>query len=109
MVVRWIAPLLLLIVFEGLADVLAKEWSLYGKPIRWIGAIGAYVIANAFWLFALKQGSGLTRGALIFSVGSAILAVIIGLFLYKETLTKPELAGVIVGIVALILMFWNGL
>src|SRR5687767_3234049 len=104
---QWILPLLLLILFEGVADILAKEWSLYGKPIRWIGAIGAYVLANTFWLYALRSGSGLTRGAIIFSVGSAILAVVIGLVLYKESVTKTEVLGIILGIVALALIFWN--
>lgn len=105
---KWVVPLILLILFEGLADILAKEWSLYGKPIRWVGAITAYIIANAFWLFALREGSGLARGAVIFSVASAILALIIGLILYKESLTKTETIGVLVGVVALILIFWNG-
>ncbi len=100
-------PLLLLIAFEGVADVLAKEWSLHGRPMRWISAIGAYVIANVFWLFALKSGSGLTRGALIFSVGSAILAVVIGLLLYRESLTKVEITGVLLGVIALVFLFWN--
>lgn len=104
---QWVIPLLLLILFEGLADILAKEWSLYGKPIRWVGAIGAYVLANTFWLYALRSGSGLTRGAIIFSVGSAILAVVIGLVLYKESITKTEVLGIILGIIALALIFWN--
>lgn len=104
---NWIIPIILLIIFEGIADILAKEWSLYGKSIRWVGAIGAYVIANAFWLFALRSGSGLTRGAIIFSVGSTILAVFIGMVLYKEAVSKVEMAGVILGIIALGLISWQ--
>ncbi len=104
---NWVIPLLFLILFEGMADILAKEWSLYGKPVRWIGAIGAYIVANVFWLYALREGSGLTRGALIFSVGSAVLAIVIGLVLYQETLSRIEAVGVMLGIIALVLIFWN--
>ena len=104
----WVFPLLLLILFEGVADILSKEWALHGTVIRRIGAIGGYVLANTFWLFALRAGSGLTRGAIIFSVASAILAVAIGLVLYREEISKTEALGVLPGIVALTLISWNG-
>ena len=104
----WVFTLLLLILFEGIADVLAKEWALHGTALRWTGAIAGYVLANTFWLFALRNGSGLTRGAIIFSVASAILAVVIGLVLYREEISKTEALGVILGIVALGLIAWNG-
>ena len=103
----WIFPLLLLIIFEGIADILSKEWAVKGQPTRWILAISAYAIANIFWLYALKNGSGLTRGGIIFSVGSALLATIIGLVLYKESLSKTETSGVILGVLALFLIFWQ--
>lgn len=104
----WIFPLSLLIAFEIIADILAKEWSLKFKPLFWIGAIIAYVIANAFWLFALKYGSGLARGAAIFSVATTIFAIIIGAF-YKESITQIQWVGISIGIVALILIYWNEL
>lgn len=103
----WVIGLILLILFESLADIIAKEYSLHGGKIRWAGAILGYVTANAFWLWALKSGSGLARGAIIFSVASAILAAIIGILLYKETLNKYQIIGVIFGIVALILIFYE--
>lgn len=104
---NWVFFLSLLIFFEIVADVLAKEWSLKSGLIRALGAIMAYVIANTFWLFALKNGSGLARGAIIFSVASAVLASVIGIVLYKEYLTKIQLVGVFLGVISLILIFWN--
>ena len=101
----WLIPLVLLILFEALADVLAKEWSL-GRSWFWVLSIGAYIIANSFWLFALKDGSGLTRGAMIFSVASAILAIIIGIVLYHESISQTELIGVGIGVISLIFMLW---
>ncbi len=104
---NWIIPLSLLIVFELIADVFAKEWSLKQVPLLWIAVIASYVIANTFWLFALKHGSGLGKGAIIFSVSSAIIAIIIGIFFYKEVVTKIQLVGMLLGIVSLVFIFWE--
>jgi drug/metabolite transporter (DMT)-like permease len=102
----WLVSLFGLIIFELVADVLAKEYSLHGAWYRWLLAIGAYVVANTFWLYAIKNGSGLARGAIIFSVSTAVIAVIIGMF-YREQLGKMQMAGVLLGIVSLILIFWR--
>lgn len=103
----WLLPLSLLIIFEAIADIFAKEWSIHGNTIRWIGAISSYVIANTFWLFALKNGSGLGRGSIIFSVVSAILATALGLLFYKEEISRVQLFGVVFGIISLVLIFWE--
>lgn len=99
----WIFFILLLIAFEALADVFSKKYSLSGTWQMWAAAIGAYIIANAFWLMAIRRGSGLARGAVLFAVGSALVAVIIGLLWYKEPVTHLQLAGIFVGLVAVVL------
>ncbi len=104
---NWILPLSLLIIFELVADVLAKNYSLNGKMVYAIAALLAYVVANIFWLFALKNGSGLAKGAIIFSIASAVIAVGLGYFLYRETITPTQIAGIILGLVALVLIFWE--
>lgn len=104
---HWLIPLIILIIFEALADVLAKTWSL--KNVWWYGASAllAYVLANTFWLFALRQGAELGRGAVIFSVASAILAVIIGVVGYREHINYIQLIGMVLGIIALVFIFWE--
>ncbi len=104
----WIFPLILLIFFEAIADIVSKEWALHGNWLRWTLAIVGYVVANAFWLFALRSGSGLAKGAAIFSVASAIIALILGVILYKENLTTVQLIGVGLGVISLALIFWDG-
>lgn len=103
----WILFLLLLIGFEAVADILAKEWEIKSGAHRFILSIIGYVLANVFWLVALKYGAGLTRGAILFSVGSAILAIVIGLLMYKESLTALQMLGVGFGLVAIILLVWE--
>lgn len=105
---HWIIPIGILIFFELIADVLAKKWSVENYPFALaVGALFAYLLANTSWLYALKQGSGLARGAVVFSVASAILATGVGFLLYREHVTTIQLIGIIVGIVAIGLIFWE--
>ncbi|QQR82210.1 hypothetical protein IPJ70_02925 [Candidatus Campbellbacteria bacterium] len=104
---KWLIPISILVLFELIADVLAKNWSLRGGWLLAGGALIAYFLANTFWLFALQNGAGLARGAVIFSVASAILAVALGLFVYHEPLTYYEIAGVLLGLLAITLIFWK--
>jgi multidrug transporter EmrE-like cation transporter len=97
----WVPFILLLITFEAIADIFSKKYALTGTVRNWIFAISGYVIANAFWLMAIRCGSGLARGAILFSVGSAVAAVVIGLVWYKESLSYLQIAGIVAGIIAI--------
>ena len=99
--------MVLVVVLESFSDILAKEWSL--KSNNWMVAVAlsGYLVTNIFWLYALKNGIGLTRGAVIFSVGSAILGVLIGILFYKETLTSLQTVGVMLGLMGAIMIFWE--
>jgi drug/metabolite transporter (DMT)-like permease len=99
-----IALLLVLIIFELIADIFAKEWSLSGSLPKASVAFIAYFLANTAWLFAMRKGITLSRGAIIFSVASAILALIVGVLIYKEPTSKYQIVGAIFGIVALALL-----
>jgi glucose uptake protein GlcU len=103
----WIAPLSLLIVFEIVADIFAKEYSLKGNWLFWALSITGYILANIFWLSAIKNGSGLARGAIIFSVASALIATILGIYFYNESTNKIQMIGMLLGVVSLILIFWE--
>ena len=67
----WIIPLIFLILFEIVADIFAKEYSLKDHWYLWAGALLAYVVANMFWLWGIKSGSGLGRGATRIESGRA--------------------------------------
>lgn len=104
---KWIIPLSILIIFELIADILAKNWSIKGGWFLAAGALIAYLLGNTFWLFALKNGSGLAKGAVIFSVVSAILAIILGIVFYKEVLTKYQMIGIALGFFSIVFIFWE--
>jgi len=104
---NWIGLMVVVVLIEAVSDIVAKEWSLHDK--LWIGAFAlvGYIATNIFWLYALKNGVGLARGAVIFSVGSALLGVVSGLLLYKETITTLQFVGIIFGLVSFTLLFWE--
>ncbi|OGN06330.1 MAG: hypothetical protein A3B86_04430 [Candidatus Yanofskybacteria bacterium RIFCSPHIGHO2_02_FULL_38_22b] len=104
---HWLIFIGLLIVFEIIADVFSKEWSLSGRILFWTLALSGYIVANIFWLKAIRLGSGLGRGAVLFSVGSALAAMIIGVVFYKESIGKIELVGMTLGVVSIILILWH--
>ena len=103
----WIVPISFLIIFELIADIFSKEYSLKGSWQFWALAITAYIIANIFWLWAMRSGSGLARGAVIFSVGSAIFAAIIGIYFFNEKGSFLQYIGIALGIISLIFILWE--
>jgi len=103
----WLVLLILVIIFELIADVLSKQWSLEPRLFLLIGGILFYLVANVAWLLALRSGVGLARGVSIFSVACAVVALIIGVVFYKESVSWIQLLGIILGILSLILIFWH--
>lgn len=100
----WVIPILFLIIMEGISDIISESWALKGGNSLWILAIGGYVVANLFWLLALRDGAGLTRGNLIFSVGTVIVGSALGIFLFHENVTPIQLLGILLGILAITLI-----
>lgn len=103
----WIFPLVLLIVFETIADVFSKTYALRGSNVFWALALVGYIIANIFWLQAIRNGSGLARGGTIFSIATEIFVVILGIYFYKEKMTSLQSLGVALGVISVILIVWE--
>ncbi len=104
---NWIIPLSLLVLFELIADIFAKEYSLKNTWLFWILALASYIVANAFWLRAIKNGSGLGRGTVLFAISAAIVGILLGVLWYKEPITKTQIFGMFLGIVSLVFIFWE--
>ena len=102
--IKWIFPLILLVLFEAGADIVAKYFAITNKMYIAAGALGLYVIANVFWLIALKSGVELATGAIIFSISSEVLAIFIGLLIYHEQISVLQGVGIILGVISLVLL-----
>ncbi len=93
-----------LIILEACADYFAGGFGATGKFTLAALAIGFYILGNVSWLIAIQNGSGLTKGAAIFSVASALLAILIGMIFYKESISFTQGIGIFLGIVSLVLI-----
>jgi len=98
---KWLYYLLVLVVFELVADVLAKQFAVSGKYVFAILSIVGFIAANTAWLISLRTGAELSKGAVLFSVLSGIGAVLIGVFVYHEKTTAYQVIGLLLGIAAI--------
>ncbi len=101
---KWFYFLLILVAFELIADILAKQFAINGKFVFAVLSILGFIAANTAWLISLRTGAELSKGAILFSVLSAIGAVIIGLLVYHEKASPYQLIGLILGIAAIIFL-----
>lgn len=100
----WLWFVLLLVAFELIADILAKQFGITGKIIFGVLSILGYVLANLAWLLSLRNGAELSKGSIIFSALSGVGAILIGLLVYHEKVNTYQLIGVILGIAAIIFL-----
>ncbi len=98
---KWLYYLLVLVIFELVADILAKQFAISGKYVFAILSIVGFIAANTAWLISLRTGAELSKGAVLFSVLSGIGAVLIGVFVYHEKTTTYQVIGLILGIAAI--------
>lgn len=98
---KWLYFLLLLVAFELVADILAKQFALNGKLVIALLSIVGFVAANIAWIISLRTGAELSKGAVLFSVLSGIGAVVIGIFVYHEKVGPFQIIGLILGIAAI--------
>jgi multidrug transporter EmrE-like cation transporter len=97
-----------LCLFELGADVFAKKHVISGKILWAILAVSGYVLGNAAWVVSLRSGMLLSVGAILFGIITGISAMAVGIGLYDESATKAQMAGMLLGIVAIGLLVAGG-
>jgi drug/metabolite transporter (DMT)-like permease len=100
----WSLPMIFLLLCELTADFLGKKWTLHKKSFLFTASLSLYVIGNAFWIFAILNGVGLARGAVIYAIAQEILAVSMGVAYFKEDLSKRQWLGMLLGLFTILLM-----
>ena len=68
----WLLFRLVLVAFELIADILAKQFAISGKLVFALCSMLGFIAANTAWIISLRTGAELSRGAVLFSVLSAI-------------------------------------
>lgn len=89
---------------EFVSQILAKEWSLRGGKLLAFLALLGFVVVNTFWLLALRNGSGLARGIIFFSVGVMLFGLIAGNLWYGENMSRTKVFGASLGLVSVVLL-----
>ena len=95
--------LLLSAFFVILGDLLGKYWSINRKESFIIAALAASFLSGVFYYPVLLK-EGLVVTSIIWSLLSIIGFLAIGLLVFKESLTTPQIVGVALGGVALIIL-----
>lgn len=80
----------------SLSNSVWNKWLLIGGLIYGLTAIG--------WVYALKFVKLSTFGV-IYCVSSVILVVALSVFVFHEKLSTPEIIGIMLGIISLILLY----
>lgn len=89
---------------EFVSQVLAKEWSLRGGKLLAFSALLGFLVVNSLWLIALRNGSGMSRGIIFFSVSVMIFGLVVGHFWYGEHLSYRQIAGALLGLTSVVLL-----
>lgn len=84
-------------------DFFAKYWSTKEKTLFLVIALLGYLFSGVFYIPVLKR-EGLVISSMIWVLLSTIGFIVIGVVLFKETLTPMQIAGIAAGTVALILL-----
>ncbi|MBX9662349.1 hypothetical protein [Novosphingobium sp.] len=101
----WVPFLAAVVTLDLIADVISKEFSIHGGLWRMALAVSFVIAGNLTWQMMLKtSGVGLARAGLLFAVGVAVGATLIGVFGYGEGLTDRQKLGAVLGVVVLALL-----
>ncbi len=100
------APTLIILVavlFEVVADVLFKKWSLDNRQLYLGVGLALYFIGTCIWAYSLKY-EGLSKAVTIFTVLNFVLVLLAGFLLFNESLSLVNKLGIVLGVVSVILV-----
>ena len=100
----WVLFLIISMICEQIANILAKQFAITGR--RWIAflSIIGFILTNIPWIASLRFGLDLSQGAIIFLILNSVSAVVIGVVFYREKITRSQLIGLALGLVALVFL-----
>lgn len=91
------------VMFEVIADILFKKWSMDNKNILLAVGLIIYIVGTIFWAVSLKY-EYLSKAIAVFSILNLIILVLAGIILFKENLSLVNKIGIILGILSIILI-----
>ncbi len=92
--------LLCAVSLEIVADVLFKEWSHHHRNNWLVFGLIVYGAGTVLWAYSLKY-EGLSKALVFFTLTNLLVGVALGTLLYKESLSLPNKAGVVLALIAI--------
>ena len=101
---RWFYILVIIaVIFEVIADILFKYWTINTKNLLLVGGVILYSIGTVIWAFSLKY-EYLSKAITIFTILNLVVVVLVGLIVFKEDLSLINKLGILLGIISVILI-----
>ncbi len=103
---RLIAILSLILsgLFQGGGEYVSKLWGFNPSTKLAVFAVGLYAISSAVWLPALLYRNQLSTIGIAWDVIAISSTLLLGLFVFHETLSPTQWLGLFLGIVAVYLL-----
>ena len=98
---------LLILLAGGIAmtvgDLVAGKWVQNKNKFLYIVVIILYLIGLNFLIQSYRY-SDIAIASILFDLFNVITLTVAGIYLFKENITKTELAGIIVGFVSIVIL-----
>jgi multidrug transporter EmrE-like cation transporter len=91
------------VALEVVGDILFKKWSLGSKNVILMIGLAIYFIGAIFWAISLKY-EFLSKAISVFTILNLIIIALAGVLMFKEDLSLVNKAGIILGIISVILV-----
>ena len=101
---NWVICTIIALVFYAVGEYYAKIYANTGKINVVILAMIAYMACVALWFPALKGNNKLVLMGTIWTVGYALIGLVIGTFLFQEHCTIKQYVGIGLGILSILLI-----
>lgn len=88
---------------DTFGDISSKYSAVKGKNIYLFTAVILYILSTFIWAISLKHQE-LSKATVIFNTLNIITVVLAGVYIFNETLSLINIAGIILGIVSIILL-----
>jgi multidrug transporter EmrE-like cation transporter len=84
-------------------DYFSKYWSIHQRPLFYVLAMLGYLFSGIFYIPTLLR-EGLIITAIIWAIASTAGFIILGVFVFQESLSSVQIVGIILGTASLILL-----
>ena len=89
--------------FLTIGDIFAKKWVLTESPYLFVSVLFLYLVGLNFLVFSYRYKE-IAPASITLEIFNVILLAIVGTYLYKERISRTEIAGIVLGILSVIIM-----